>query len=42
MSETIPVIYLARHAETAWTVTGQHTGLTDLPLTDFTTEEATR
>ena len=34
MSETLPVIYLARHGETAWTLTGQHTGLTDLPLTD--------
>lgn len=33
MSETLPQIYLARHGNTAWTVTGQHTGLTDLPLT---------
>jgi probable phosphoglycerate mutase len=33
MSETLPVVYLARHGETAWTVTGQHTGRTDLPLT---------
>src|SRR5450759_1112676 len=34
MSETLPVVYLARHGETAWSLTGQHTGLTDLPLTE--------
>jgi probable phosphoglycerate mutase len=33
MSEKLPVVYLARHGETAWSLTGQHTGLTDLPLT---------
>jgi broad specificity phosphatase PhoE len=33
MDSQIPVIYIARHGETAWTITGQHTGLTDLPLT---------
>jgi len=33
MSEALPVVYLARHADTTWTVSGQHTGLTDLPLT---------
>src|SRR5246127_5746414 len=33
MSEVLPVVYLARHGDTAWTLSGQHTGLTDLPLT---------
>ena len=34
MSEVLPVIYLARHGETAWSLSGRHTGLTDLPLTE--------
>jgi broad specificity phosphatase PhoE len=34
MSTELPIIYLARHGETAWSLTGQHTGLTDLPLTE--------
>ena len=34
MSEAVPIIYVARHGETAWTLSGQHTGLTDLALTE--------
>ena len=34
MSESLSVVYLARHGETAWSLSGQHTGRTDLPLTE--------
>jgi len=42
MSDALPVIYLARHGETAWTISHQHTGRTDLPLTPQGEAEATR
>ena len=34
MNRVLQVVYLARHGETAWTISGQYTGLTDLPLTE--------
>jgi probable phosphoglycerate mutase len=34
MNASLPVVYIARHGETAWSLSGQHTGRTDLPLTD--------
>jgi probable phosphoglycerate mutase len=33
MSDALPLSYLARHGETAWTISRQHTGRIDLPLT---------
>jgi broad specificity phosphatase PhoE len=34
MSEPLPEIYLARHGETAWTISHQHTGRSNIPLTE--------
>jgi len=42
MSDALPVAYLARHGETAWTISRQHTGVTDLPLTAQGEVEAIR
>ena len=42
MSAALPVITLARHGETAWTQSRQHTGRTDLPLTEQGERDARR
>src|SRR5213075_2245867 len=42
MSDRLPTVYLARHGETAWTISGQHTGRTDLPLTERGERNAVR
>jgi probable phosphoglycerate mutase len=34
MAEELPIIYVARHGQTDWSLTGRHTGLTDLPLNE--------
>jgi broad specificity phosphatase PhoE len=42
MSDALPLTYLGRHGETAWTISRQHTGVTDLPLTAQGEVEALR
>ena len=34
MDSTLPKLYLVRHGETAWSLGGKHTGLTDIALTE--------
>jgi probable phosphoglycerate mutase len=34
MSLALPLVYGVRHGDTAWTLTGQHTGRTDIPLNE--------
>lgn len=40
MSDALPMVYLVRHGETAWTLTAQHTGRTDLLLNEHGERQA--
>jgi len=42
MNDSLPILYLARHGETAWSISGQHTGVTDLALTERGEQNAQR
>jgi probable phosphoglycerate mutase len=42
MSAELPRLFLARHGDTAWTDSGQHTGRTDLLLNERGEEHARR
>ncbi len=40
MDSTLPKLFLVRHGETAWSLGGKHTGLTDIALTERGENEA--
>src|SRR5262245_52927968 len=42
MEPKLPQVYLLRHGETEWSLSGQHTGRTDIPLTPRGEENARR
>ena len=39
-TKPVQQVYLVRHGETAWSLSGQHTGSTDIPLTAHGEDEA--
>jgi probable phosphoglycerate mutase len=42
VNKSLPEVYLARHGETAWSLSGRHTGRTDIPLTERGEDNARR
>ena len=42
MADILSAVYVARHGETAWSLSGRHTGSTDLPLTERGEDDARR